>query len=263
MAKRLIINADDYGMSNLTVNGIIRCAKAQVITSTTIMATGRGFGHGISSINKLGVISMGVHLAACGVACSQPLQAPSLFDSTGQFKNFYDAKSIAELNPKDLKTEFESQIEKVKKAKIEISHLDNHQYWIYSSAEHFQVVVELASQIGVPVRYPFANISETRLAAMAVRFRTSEAELKKVIRECDSVMRAHRVNCPDYFWYEFSSSPTKDGLINILKNLPEGTSEILTHPGEDSQRQIQEMNVLLQMVANDFKGIELVSFTVL
>jgi predicted glycoside hydrolase/deacetylase ChbG (UPF0249 family) len=65
MAKRLIINADDYGMSNLTVDGIIRCAKAQVITSTTIMATGRGFGHGISNINKLGVISTGVHLAAC------------------------------------------------------------------------------------------------------------------------------------------------------------------------------------------------------
>jgi predicted glycoside hydrolase/deacetylase ChbG (UPF0249 family) len=163
-----------------------------------------------------------------------------------------------------LKTEFENQIEKVKKAKIEISHLDNHQYWIYSSVKHFQVVVELASQMGVPVRYPFANISETRLAAMAVRFRTSEAELRKVIMECNSILRAHKVNFPDYFWYEFSSpAPTKNDFNNILKNLPEGTSEILTHPGEDSQRQTQEMNLLLQMVANDFKDIELVSFTVL
>ncbi len=60
--RKLIVNADDYGMSRGTVDGIIRCVQAGAVTSTTMMATGEAFTYGIERLPELGTVSVGVHL---------------------------------------------------------------------------------------------------------------------------------------------------------------------------------------------------------
>jgi YdjC-like protein len=50
---RLIVHADDFGISEYVNEGICLAHQEDIITSTSIMATGRAFGHGISLLKKL------------------------------------------------------------------------------------------------------------------------------------------------------------------------------------------------------------------
>ncbi len=266
MTKHLIINADDYARSNLTVDGIVECAKAGAITSTTIMATGHAFEYGIRRLPDLGSISIGVHLDAVeGMPCSEASETPTIIDkTTGQFKDLRDRRNLRDVDPSDLKTEFRRQIEKVKKTGIRISHLDNHYPWIYYSSLYFGVVADLAAENRVRIRYPFANISDARIVCLSNRFKISEADVRSTKKNCDAILRNQAIRHTDYFWFEFSSiKRTQDGLNEIIENLPEGTSEILTHPGEDTDHHRQELIILLHTAKQGLlkqHGIKLVNF---
>lgn len=250
MTKRLIINADDYGMSRGIVDGIIQCAHAGIVTSTTMMATGEAFDYGLERLAELGLngASIGVHLnVTSGESISHPSEIPSLLDSTGRFVPRRESAVVAAMKPEELEAEFRRQIERVLKAGIRVSHLDNHHNWIYFSPTHFRVVTKLANELELPLRYPFGRMSDQRLVVIAGLIGLSEKAANDAIMECHSAMEEFEVQHTDSFWIEFTSiHRSREYLKKLLSEMPVGISELCVHPGLDSDRRKQELTILLE-----------------
>ena len=267
MKKRLVINADDYGMSRGTVDGIIQCVQAGVVTSTTIMATGAAFDYGIERLSSLGKASIGVHLdATSGTPVSPRAEIASLIDAAGRFVPRRDAAAVASMNPAELETEFRAQIRRVLDAGVKVSHLDNHHNWIYFSANHFRIVAKLAREFSLPLRFPFGSLSDDRVAVISQLVGLPEASTRSAIESCRSIMKELAVRHTDYFWIEFTSiHRTFEYLQSLLRDIPEGTSEICVHPGLETDRQKQELGILLQAAAEGalrkISGLELVTYS--
>jgi hypothetical protein len=247
MKKRLIINADDYGMSRGTVDAIIQCANAGVVTSTTMMATGEAFAYGIERKAELGATSIGVHLdATSGRPVSPAREIPSLVDDAGRFRQRRGPASVVGMSVAEMELEFRRQIERIREAGISVSHLDNHHNWVYFSPEHFRATARLAREYGIPLRVPFSSFTPDRVAVIAGMTGLSDVDVRAAVEACCSSAAELGVAHTDYFWIEFTSIHRSSGyLAELLRDLPAGTSEICVHPGLDTDRQKQELEILL------------------
>jgi predicted glycoside hydrolase/deacetylase ChbG (UPF0249 family) len=249
VAKQLIVNADDYGMSRGTVDGIVQCAQAGVISSTTIMATGDAFEYGVERLSELGTISVGVHLnATTGSPLSPVAEVSSLVDSAGQFQPRRELEATLRMNPVEVEAEFRRQIRRVTDAGISISHLDNHHNWVYFAPTYFRLTARLAQELGIPLRFPFGSLTDQRISDIARMSGNTEPDVKEAAASCLAILDEHRVLRTESFWIEFTSiHRSEEYLMQLLSNLPDGVSELCVHPGLESDRQRLELALLLKL----------------
>ena len=59
---RLIVNADDFGISEAVNRGIVEAHDRGIVTSTSIMATGSAFEHALELARLRPSLGVGVHL---------------------------------------------------------------------------------------------------------------------------------------------------------------------------------------------------------
>jgi len=249
MKKKLIINADDYGMNEGTVDGIIQCSQAKAITSTTFMTTGGAFSYAIANIEKLGSISIGIHLNATdGKPISLPSEVPSLVSDSGAFKVLRDPHTVESIRPLELKMEFRRQIERGISHNLKISHLDNHHNWIYFSPRHFQVVAELAHEFALPVRFPFGSLTHERINQWSHLIQGRSESIWNAARSCQQILDQYQIPRVDSFWMEFTvMDRSRKGLLDLVEQLPPGISEICVHPGMNTDRQKMELEILIDI----------------
>ena len=130
--NRLIINADDLGMSENVNNEIEKCIKLGVITSSTLMANAPAFEGGVRIAEAYSHISIGVHLNIVEFA---PLTNQEVFRKHGMLSNdgnFIDGAAFVVAIDDELKKaiyeEWDAQITKIEKAGICPTHCDSHQH---------------------------------------------------------------------------------------------------------------------------------------
>jgi predicted glycoside hydrolase/deacetylase ChbG (UPF0249 family) len=130
--KRLIVNADDIGMSRGITEGILRAHREGVVTSTSLMVNQPDSEYAAKQLEVRPDLGVGVHLNICeGVPILPPQQVPSLVASDG---NFYPrAQMIKRLmhwqtSAAELETEFRAQIQWMKGRGLFITHADSHQH---------------------------------------------------------------------------------------------------------------------------------------
>ena len=84
--KRVIFNADDFGLHQATNEGIIKGMMNGLISSTSIMACGTAFEHAVSLVNANHIPHVGIHLVLDEEKpLSPPEEIPSLVTSDGKF----------------------------------------------------------------------------------------------------------------------------------------------------------------------------------
>jgi len=222
MAKRLIINSDDYGRTPDISRGIREAHLQGVVTSTTCMmnipTTADDVVVALKETPKLG---MGVHLV---LTMGKPLSAreavSSVVDANGNFFK-YDAffANLPNLKIDEVKTEWRLQIERfIKAAGCKPTHLDSHHHSSFFSPEVFRAMLELVKEYDVAIRFPFLDDVWT--------------ELEETAKHVPDLMKEFDSPHPDAFIADFyDDGATHDNLLNILNSLGEGTSELMCHPG--------------------------------
>lgn len=130
--RKLIINADDLGMSQEQNEQIRQCVELGVITSSTLMANGPFFNEGVKIAKQYPQISVGVHLNIIEFA---PLTNAEVFQKHGMLDadgNFIEGAAFVVLMDEELKQavfeEWDAQISKVEEAGITPSHCDSHEH---------------------------------------------------------------------------------------------------------------------------------------
>jgi predicted glycoside hydrolase/deacetylase ChbG (UPF0249 family) len=132
--SRLIVNADDFGISNTVNRAILESIESGLVTSTSMMANMPGFEDAVMLVRENPLLTgrIGVHLNLTdGHPLSQPiLDCPFFCNDNGHF--VYDRKrSLFRLNRQEryaVYEELKMQLERVLKAGIKPTHLDSHHH---------------------------------------------------------------------------------------------------------------------------------------
>jgi predicted glycoside hydrolase/deacetylase ChbG (UPF0249 family) len=150
----LVVNADDYGLTEGVSKAILHAHRDGIVTSTSVLALAPGFAPSVRWLDDAPALGRGAHLAAVGE--DPPLlsarEVPTLVDKRGRmwssWRVFLPRAAAGRIDPDDLRREFAAQIEAITSAGIGIDHLDTHQnlhLWPMVS----DVVLDLGEEHGV------------------------------------------------------------------------------------------------------------------
>lgn len=114
MAKQLIINADDFGMSEAFSLGVVKGFKEGVISSVSLMVNLPASQFAADLAKEIPSMYLGLHSnLVLGRPCSDPKEIPTLVDENGLFLGSKDYKNGKRLfNYQDAKTEILAQMDR-------------------------------------------------------------------------------------------------------------------------------------------------------
>lgn len=128
----IIINADDFGASKKINEAIICCHDNGILSSTSLIAKGKAFGHAIDLLCNHRQLGVGVHLALDGDYNFTTTPNSIINKDTGKFFNGKELlKRIRtfRLIKNDLIREYSRQIEYILDHNVKISHIDHHHHF--------------------------------------------------------------------------------------------------------------------------------------
>ncbi len=137
--KRLIVNADDFGMSRGITDGIILAHRYGFVTSTSLMANMPAAEYAVARLAEVPRLGVGVHLNICaGRPILPPKEVPSLVDANGGFHNpVVMSRRLWTwwAGGREIEAEFRAQIRWMKDHGVLPTHADSHHHMhIYPAA---------------------------------------------------------------------------------------------------------------------------------
>jgi chitin disaccharide deacetylase len=243
--KRLIVNADDFGLTAGVNRAIIEGHVQGIITSTSLLANGTAFDPAVAMASDHSKLGVGVHLNLTeGRPVSVPADVASLLNAHGLFVSgpVRQAKRvlIGRVNLREVERELRSQIEKVRAAGVQITHLDGHQH-LHMLPPVLDLVIKLAREVAIGgVRCAAEHrvellqlMDRDRSSSLAVlkQFLTGRA-LSMLSSSMKQKMRHAGLRFPDHF-YGLTQTGFLDAtaVMKILQHLRHGISELMCHPG--------------------------------
>lgn len=235
MSKYLIINADDFGISNSVNNAIISLLNEKRISSASLMPNVKYYEEAVIW-SKKNSDNIGLHLNLVNdnskLKHRSISRRKSLEDEQGYlFENIQFFRKSARI--KDLKDEISLQFKQLIDSGIKISHVDIHRYSIYPTYNPF-VYIYLLKQCkrhnNVPIRWcrngnyfignGIPNLCDSDNAA---KFFAAVSDF-------------YNIPIPDYvFKFPYRNTfihyeEKKAAFVDMIYNLPEGISEVHIHP---------------------------------
>jgi predicted glycoside hydrolase/deacetylase ChbG (UPF0249 family) len=243
MTRILIINADDLGYPAGTVEAIADLYQLGVVTSASAMVNQPDWPQAADLLRRHPDWDAGVHLVMNdGRPILPPEKVPSLVDREGLFR---DGMALLARYPllsrHELAAEWRAQIDKfVADTGRGPSHLDLHCHFPYIFPAWFRLSLELAQAYGdIPVRTPFDDALEAKAAELSASYGGFPPwfilwQGRRYRRMVDE----RGLPRPQYWESSFSQdgNRTPEHLLDLLEALPEGTTELLTHPGTEGWR---------------------------
>ncbi len=248
--KRLIVNADDFGMTGGVNRAVIDAHTHGMVTSMSMMATGSAVDDAVSiaATNGLGV---GCHIVLLeGTPLLPPESIPSLAirdgDGVPRFRRrlgeFIRAATLGHLPGEEIRREATAQIEKLQRAGIRLTHADTHKH-AHVFPEVFRPLMKALSARGVPaMRNPFEPVEIMKWAEVLFRpalwSRYLPVRTLRIFAEEFRRQAAwHGIATPDgTIGITLTGFLNSDLLLELLRRLPEGTWELCCHPAyEDAQ----------------------------
>ena len=241
--RRLIINADDFGLTNGINRSIVESHLAGVLTSATLMACSPAFAEATHLAREHPSLGVGCHIVLVdGEPLLDPARLPSLVARrTTHFRNRIGQLAArvvtSRIDPDEVEVEAITQLRKLQMAGLTVTHFDTHKHTHVFPAI-LGPLLRAARTCGVAaVRNPFEPIRP--LPANLLRKRR---DLWKRYAQARTLRRLQ----PAFLKLVAKSGlKTPDGTLGIivtgvldqetltalLENMPEGTWELVCHPG--------------------------------
>ena len=237
MGKQLIVNADDYGRSSGVSRGILEAHRQGIVTSTTVMVNQPGAQAQLAEALACPTLGVGLHLVfTAWKPVLPPETIPGLVDGDGFFFDQHTVWAQAETIPlAALQAELTAQIGRFAAWAGRLpDHLDCH-HFVHLHPLFFQVYADLAAQFGLPLRVPFPPEADFQQALDTLPFLEGFPHdlVRGMIATNSNLLQARNLAHPDHFIATFfgREALTLDFLLNLLDTLPEGSSELMCHPG--------------------------------
>ncbi len=275
--RRLIVNADDFGLTSGINRAVIELHAAGALSSATLMATApaSSFSQAAEEARRHASLGVGCHVVLLdGAPVLPPSEVPSLVSGDAfrpKLSTFVTDLLRGRIAEAEIEKEATAQIRKLQQADIPVTHVDTHKH-AHMFPRVLRPLLRAALQCDIhAIRNPFEPNWALNATANAGHVRKMQVRL---LRSQSSAF-AREVNR--------AGLRTTDGAIGVLATgtldqttigsllaaMPDGTWELVCHPGyndADLQRQRTrlhasrdiERTALLDTVSQS--GIDLIHF---
>lgn len=237
---RLIVHADDFGISEAVNLGIVRAHREGIVTSTSLMANGRAFEHAVELVKENPTLDVGIHLTLTEEqALAEPADVAGLVDEQNRLPphavQFAARYARGRIPLAAVRAELTAQVRRVTEAGIVPSHLDGHQH-VHVLPGVAAIVAELARTYDIrTVRYPAERVRGYMLRNLKRSRRLAE---QVAVALCSALSPLRELKRTDEFaGFYFGGRLDEANLATVLGQLPPGrVTELMCHPGEDDAR---------------------------
>ena len=265
---KIIINADDFGMSRTVNQAIVNGYQNGILTSTCIMANMPSFEDAIRKLKDIQGIGIGVHLNNIEhkTILKTREKNSKLYDKEGKFNNGFLQMIIKAFDENfmfEVEQEFRAQIETVMQY-AKPDHLDSHVH-THAIPQIFNLVCKLAKEYNIPcVRTQFEHLYKAenhrdffnktyyvnliKIAILNFFTLINRNTLKKYgLKSNDCVIGVGYTSMMD-------KDTIKSGIEKV-KNTDE-TLEVICHPDLNEKRQnnVQEYNAVTDEQLKEYVG---------
>ncbi len=288
--RRLIINADDFGLTAGVNRAIVEAHQHGVVSSATLMANSQAFEEAVAMARSTPRLGVGCHVVLVdGAPLLHQTQVGSLLDpgnndhraDTPRFREgiskFGALALLGRLAADEIEAEATAQIRKLQASGIAVTHLDSHKH-THLFPRVLRPLLRAAKSCGIrAIRNPFERIQGSQLAASPSLWRrwTEVGVLRSLARQFREAVQQAGISTPDGTLAIVATGALNERLLRLMvENLPEGTWELVCHPGyNDADLQgirtrlrasrEQELRILTSPSTRDLlaaNGVEVVSF---
>ncbi|MDD4601028.1 Chitooligosaccharide deacetylase [bioreactor metagenome] len=239
--KKLIINADDFGLHEAVNSAVITAYKNGCLTSTSIMPSGKAFDNAVRLALQNPGLGIGIHLTLVAeMPVSDPIYIQSLVDSTGrfapQYPQFLFRYLIGKISLKDIEKELNAQVQKVVASGINVTHIDSHQH-LHIIPGILDIVVDIAKKYNIRAMRipdePYFFLGGYPFSLFRILGRTGLTFLAKRAR--NKIRKTGLLVPSNFFGMLAGGNMQQQYLANIINNLPNGVSEVMMHPADDAK----------------------------
>ena len=243
--KNLIINADDLGWTDGVNRGIVEAFHHGIVTSASLLANGPAFAGGAEAARSAPGLGIGVHLnLSDGPPVADRKTVRSLLNGDGKFAGGPESLLLRRARRgialAEVETEWDAQIRKIRDAGIAPTHVDGHKH-MHMLPGLFEIALRLAKRHGIAAIRVSLEASSLRAALASGTKRNAAVIMKQGVQACglkllarDAREQTQRagISTADYFCGVAQTGKlTREGVEQFLKSLPDGTTELMCHPG--------------------------------
>jgi chitin disaccharide deacetylase len=236
--KRVIVNGDDFGLAVPVNEAIVEAHRRGILTTASLMVGAEAADDAIARARQMPSLKVGLHVVLVeGRSILDPQTVPDLVSARGEFSNHPTRTGFKyAFRPgirKQLKAEIRAQFEKFRETGLALDHANAHNH-LHLHPRIFNLILEVGRDYGLKaVRLP----SEPALHSWRASGKSPMARLAAAISLFPLIgfmklrLRRARVKCNDHvFGLHDSGAITTDLVLQFLKNLPNGVTEIYFHP---------------------------------
>jgi hopanoid biosynthesis associated protein HpnK len=237
--SRLIVNGDDFGLTAGVNRAILELHAAGVLTSATLMAKAAATDEAIELALGTPSLSVGCHAVLVdGEPVLSPDEIPTLIDRrTGRFQPtlaaFLRRLLTRGLRSDEVEAEAAAQIALLQNRGLRLTHIDTHKH-VHLFPAVLKPLLSAARAAGISaVRNPFEPKWSRRATRGASLRRRAETSLLRLLEPAFRRIVAEEGFTTTNGTIGVRATGILDSgtLTSLLSALPEGTFELVTHPG--------------------------------
>jgi chitin disaccharide deacetylase len=242
--RRLIVNADDFGLTGGVNRAIVEAHQRGVVTSSTLMATGSAFDQAVRMAQAVPSLGIGCHVVLLdGTSALPGEQVSTLCPSGGSrfpsgFLDFAFRSLRGRISENEIEAEATAQIRKLQNAGIRVSHIDTHKH-SHMFPQVLRPLLKAAQACGVKaIRNPLEPIRLGDVAGQPGLWKRW-GQVRMLNRLANgfrrAVQEAGMVTPDGSLGIVATGSMTEQILGLMVQHIPEGTWELVCHPGYDDE----------------------------
>jgi predicted glycoside hydrolase/deacetylase ChbG (UPF0249 family) len=233
------VNADDFGLTSGINRAVAELHAAGVLTSCTLMANAAATQEAIEIALRTPSLGVGCHIVLVdGKPVLPPGRIPSLVDSrTGRFLptlSMFLVRLMADsIRPSEVEAEATAQMERLQASGVTLTHFDTHKH-THMFPTILKPLLRAAGARGVcRVRNPFEPGWSLRATARAPLLRRAQVRLLRRLlpKFHDAVYAEGFKTTNGAIGVLATGTLNTNAISSLLWKVPEGTYELVTHPG--------------------------------
>ena len=240
-AKRLIVNADDFGRSHSINDAVVRAYRDGILTSASLMVNEVACDEAVAAAREHPGLGVGLHLTLlCGKSALPPQKIPGLVNARGEFSSnpvsvgmrYFFKRSLRE----QLRAEIHAQFEKFRATGLPLDHVNGHLH-LHLHPAVFQILMEDAAPLGIRhFRFTRDCLSRSRRISRGHWvYRVSHAAIHQWLssRARPHLQERNIRHTQITFGLLQNARVDEEYVLKLLPELPPGDSELYSHPSLD------------------------------
>lgn len=228
--KRLIVTADDFGLSEAVNEAVETAHRDGILTATSLMVGESAARDAVARARRLPSLGVGLHLVVVdGLSVLPPAEVPALVDKEGRFRNCLAcAGFVYFFHPaarRQLACEIRAQFLAFKATGLALDHVNAHHH-MHLHPTVFGLLIGIGREFGLrAVRLPCEPL------IMRGRINWSRLLLTPWLALMRwRIGRAGLVCNETIFGLSESGEMDTHALLDTLRQLPDGVTEVFLHP---------------------------------